>query len=686
MTQPPIARVVPHELERHGHVRVDDYYWLKERDNPQVIEHLEAENEYTEAVMARTGELREELFAEIKGRIKETDESVPYKLDDYFYVTRYEEGRQYPVYCRRKGSPEAADEVMVDVNALAEGEEYCSVQSLRVSFDQNLLAYAVDTVGRRIYTIYFKNLTTGEILPDTIPEVTGNLAWANDNKTLFYSKQDPVTLRSHRIYRHVLGTDPAADVLVYEESDETFRCAVSRTKSKKYLLIASSQTLASEVRYLDAASPTGTFTVIEPRRREHRYSVDHRGDDFYIRTNDDATNFRLMKTPVSSPGRESWQEVVPHRGDVLLEDFELFDDYLVTAERCAGLVHLRIRPWSGGSEHEIDFGEPAYQAGFDVNPALDTEVLRYFYTSLATPRSTYDYDMRTRRKTLLKRDEVLGGFDPADYRSERLHATARDGVEVPISLVYRRDKFARDGASPLLLTGYGAYGISREASFLASRLSLLDRGFAFAIAHVRGGQELGRPWYEDGKLLKKKKTFSDFITCAEHLIAERYADPRRLYAQGGSAGGLLVGAVVNLRPDLFHGVIAAVPFVDVVTTMLDDSIPLTTGEYDEWGDPNEKDYYDYILSYSPYDNVAARDYPHLLVTTGLHDSQVQYWEPAKWVAKLRALKTDHNRLLLKTDLEAGHGGKSGRYERYRDTAFEYAFLLDLAGRAGDPRA
>ena len=686
MTQPPIARVVPHELERHGHVRVDDYYWLKERDNPQVIEHLEAENEYTEAVMARTGELREELFAEIKGRIKETDESVPYKLDDYFYVTRYEEGRQYPVYCRRKGSPEAADEVMVDVNALAEGEEYCSVQSLRVSFDQNLLAYAVDTVGRRIYTIYFKNLTTGEILPDTIPEVTGNLAWANDNKTLFYSKQDPVTLRSHRIYRHVLGTDPAADVLVYEESDETFRCAVSRTKSKKYLLIASSQTLASEVRYLDAASPTGTFTVIEPRRREHRYSVDHRGDDFYIRTNDDATNFRLMKTPVSSPGRESWQEVVPHRGDVLLEDFELFDDYLVTAERCAGLVHLRIRPWSGGSEHEIDFGEPAYQAGFDVNPALDTEVLRYFYTSLATPRSTYDYDMRTRRKTLLKRDEVLGGFDPADYRSERLHATARDGVEVPISLVYRRDKFARDGASPLLLTGYGAYGISREASFLASRLSLLDRGFAFAIAHVRGGQELGRPWYEDGKLLKKKKTFSDFITCAEHLIAERYADPRRLYAQGGSAGGLLVGAVVNLRPDLFHGVIAAVPFVDVVTTMLDDSIPLTTGEYDEWGDPNEKDYYDYILSYSPYDNVAARDYPHLLVTTGLHDSQVQYWEPAKWVAKLRALKTDHNRLLLKTDLEAGHGGKSGRYERYRDTAFEYAFLLDLAGRAGGPRA
>ena len=510
--------------------------------------------------------------------------------------------------------------------------------------------------------------------------MTGNLSWAGDDKMLFYAKQDPQTLRSHRIYRHEIGTDPSQDVLVYEEEDETFSTYVYRTKSKKYVIIGSVQTQTCEYRFLDVTNPTGEFTVIEPRRRDHRYSVDHLGDFFYIRTNDKARNFRLMRTPVSAPGLESWEELIAHREDVLLEDYDLFDDFLVVTERRDGLPRLSIRDWADGSEHEVDFDEAAYHVELGDNYETDSILLRFEYNSPTTPVSVYDYDVRTRERTLLKRDAVLGGFDPANYRTVRLHATAPDGTEVPISLVYRKDKMAKDGESPLMLTGYGSYGISREASFVAPRLSLLDRGFAIAIAHIRGGEELGRAWYEDGKLLKKKNTFTDFIVCAEHLIAEGYTSPGCLYAQGGSAGGLLMGTVINLRPELFHGVEAAVPFVDVVTTMLDESIPLTTGEYDEWGDPRKKEYYDYILSYSPYDNVEAKDYPHLLVTTGLHDSQVQYWEPAKWVAKLRTLKTDENRLLLKTELGAGHSGPSGRYERYRETAFLYAFLLDLAGR------
>lgn len=676
--KPPVAKVIPTKLEKHGHVRVDNYYWLRERDNPEVIKYLEAENQYTEAMMAHTQPLQEKLFQEFRTRIKQTDMSVPYRRDGYYYYTRVEEGKEYPIYCRKKASLEAPEEVLVDVNQLAAGHKFCSVTFPAVSSGQDLIAYGVDTVGRRFYTIHIKNLATGEVLKDRIPNVTGNLAWANDNRTLFYTRQHPVTLRSYQVLRHVIGSDPAQDTLVYEEKDETFRCFVFKTKSKRYLMIGSTQTLSTEYRYLDAAAPEGAFRVFLPRQRDHEYSLDHFQDHFYIRTNLKARNFRLMKTPVTRTALENWQEVLPHRDDVLLQDFEIFRDHLVAVERKDGLTRLRVMPWSGRGEHYVDFGEPAYLAFPTDNYEFDTNLLRYTYSSLTTPNSVYDYNMATRQKTLLKREEVLGGFDSANYQAERIYAAAPDGVRVPISLVYRKG-FRKDGTHPLLLYGYGSYGNSTEASFNPYRVSLLDRGFVYAIAHIRGGQELGRAWYEDGKLLHKKNTFTDFIACAEHLIKQKYADPKRVFAQGASAGGLLMGAVINLRPDLFRGVIAGVPFVDVVTTMLDDSIPLTTNEYDEWGNPNDKRYYDYMLSYSPYDQVEAKAYPNLLVTTALHDSQVQYWEPAKWVAKLRALKTDNNRLLLKTRMEAGHGGVSGRYQRYRQIAFEYAFLLDLAG-------
>ncbi len=675
--QPPMAKVIPTKLENHGYARTDNYFWLKERDNPDVLAYLESENEYTEAVMAHTKELQEQLFEEIKGRIKETDTSVPYRLDDYWYYTRWEESEEYPIYARKKGSLDAAEEVMLDVNEMAEGHGFFSVGGRAVSFNQDILAFTVDTVGRRINTIRFKNLVTGETLEDLIPSVTTNIAWANDNRTLFYAMQDPETLRRYRIYRHVLGTDASEDALVYEETDEEFSSFVFRTKSKAYIMIGSFQTLSSEYRYMDANDPAGEFRILLPRERDHEYSVDHYEDHFYIRTNDGAKNFRLMRTPVSDTRKSAWEELIPHRDEVLLGGFEIFADQLVVSERKDGLTLLRVMPWDGSGEHYLDFGEPAYRASIGINPDFNTRVLRYNYTSLTTPNSVYDYDMETREQMLMKRDEVLGGFDPGDYVTERLSATASDGVKVPISLVYRKG-MRRDGSNPLLLYGYGSYGASMDAAFSSPRLSLLDRGFVFAIAHVRGGQELGRWWYEDGKLLKKKNTFTDFIACAEHLANEGYANRNRLYAMGGSAGGLLMGAVVNMRPDLFHGIVTHVPWVDVVTTMLDESIPLTTSEYDEWGDPNEKQYFDYMLSYSPYDNVTARDYPHMLVTTGLHDSQVQYWEPAKWVAKLRAMKTDENRLILKTNMEAGHGGASGRFRRYKEIAFDYAFLLDLA--------
>jgi oligopeptidase B len=679
--QPPIAKKRPVQLTQHGRVRVDDYFWLNQREDPEVIAYLEAENSYTEAAVRVTEGLRQTLFEEIKGRIKQTDETVPYRLDDHWYYTRHEEGKDYALHCRKRGSLDAPEQVMLDLNEMAAGHEFFSVASFRVSSGQNILAYAQDPVGRREYTLCFKNLDTGEVYPDRIPRVSGSMAWANDNRTIFYARKEEGTLRSHRVYRHVLGTDPTGDELVFDETDSTFSCFVFKTKSKRFIFIGSHQTLRTEYRFLEADDPSGEFRVFLPREGKHEYDVDHFGDHFYVRSNEGAENFRLLRTPVDATGKESWEELIAHREDVLLASFDVFRSHLVLVERRSGLRQLRVIAWDGSDDHCLDFGEAAYDAHPERNPSLDTHLLRYEYSSMTTPRSVFDYDMNTREKKLLKQDEVLGGFDASNYVTERLYATARDGVEVPISLVRRRDVESDDG-SPLVLYGYGSYGYSLDAAFNASRLSLLDRGFVFAIAHVRGGQEMGRHWYESGKLLHKKNTFFDFIDCAELLVKQGVTRPEKLYAMGGSAGGLLVGAVMNMRPDLFHGVVAQVPFVDVVTTMLDESIPLTTGEFDEWGDPRVEEYYDYILSYSPYDNVAATAYPHLLVMAGLHDSQVQYWEPAKWVAKLRDLKTDDHRLLLKTNMDAGHGGASGRYERYRETAFIYAFLLDLAGLRG----
>ena len=673
-----MIKKVPTRLEKHGHVRVDDYYWLREREDPEVIAYLNEENERAEKAVAPIKALEDKLFEEIKARFKQTDMSVPYKRDDYFYYTRYEEGKEYPIYCRKRGSLDQPEEVMLDANTLADGHEFFSVGGWAVSSGQDIVAYAVDIQGRRIYKTYFKNLATGELLPDLIPEVTENLTWANDNKTLFYAKQDPTTLRAYQIYRHLLGTDPAQDKLVFEEKDETFVAYVFKTKSKKYLMIVSSQTVSQEYRYLEADDPHGEPKLFLPRERDREYHVDHLGDRFLIRTNDQAKNFRLVSAPVENAGKEHWQEIVPHRDEVFLADFEVFKDQLVLEERRRGLTQIRVIPWAGTEGYYLEFDEPAYRANPGANTELDTSTLRFEYTSMKTPLSIYDYDMVTHQKTLMKREEVLGGFNPDDYVTERLHAAAADGTEIPISLVYRKGT-KKDGGNPLLLYGYGSYGLSIDAAFSSPRLSLIDRGFVYVIAHVRGGQELGRQWYEEGKLLKKKNTFADFVACAEYLIREGFTCPEKLFAMGRSAGGLLVGAIINIRPDLFKGAVAEVPFVDVVTTMLDPSIPLTTGEYDEWGDPNQKEYYDYMLSYSPYDNVEAKDYPNLLITAGLHDSQVQYWEPAKWAAKLRALKTDQNRLILKTNMEAGHGGASGRFRRHRETALSYAFLLDLAG-------
>lgn len=675
---PPVAKVVHQELKAHGHVRVDDYYWLKHRADPDVFAYLKAENDYLKRVLQHTEVLQNKLFEEIRNRIKDEDQSVPYLYDGYFYYQRYDRGREYAVYCRKKGSLDAREEILVDGNELAKGHDFFSITGLRVSFGRDILAFGMDTVGRRFYTVRFKNLTTGEMYDDVIRDVTGNMAWANDNQTLFYTRQDPETLRWNRVYRHRLGTEAVEDILVYEEEDEAFNTHVLKTKSKKYVMIGSTQTLSAEYRFLDADRPGGEFTVLLPREREHEYSVDHMGDLFYIRTNWQAVNFRLMEAPVEATGKENWKEVMPHREDVFIGGVELFKDFLVVNERKEGLNRLRVIPWKGGEDHYVRFEEPAYLAYLGTNMELDTPVLRYGYTSLTTPTSTYDYDMVTRKEKLLKREEIVGGYEPSDYRIERLWARARDGVRVPVSIVYPKN-FKKDRSHPLLLYGYGAYGFSLDPSFNSARLSLLERGFAYAIAHVRGGQELGRPWYEDGKVSKKKNTFTDFIDCAKDLIEQGYAASDRMFAMGGSAGGLLVGAVANMAPDLFKGIVAHVPFVDVLTSMLDPDIPLTTNEYDEWGDPNNKEVYEYILSYSPYDNVREQDYPHLLVTAGLHDSQVQYWEPAKWVAKLRALKTDHHRLILKTNLEAGHGGPSGRFRRHRETALSYAFMLDLMG-------
>jgi len=674
--QPPDAEKKPKELTIHGDTRVDNYYWLNQRDNQQVIDYLKAENAYTRAMLEPTEELQEELFQEMKGRIKEDDQSVPYKKNGYYYYSRYEEGKQYPIYCRKKGSLDAREEVMLDVNKMAEGYNFYRVTGLSVSPDNSMLAYGVDTVGRRKYTIHIKNLHTGENHQEAIPMTTGRAVWTSDNEHLFYTQKQDQTLRSHKVFRHQLGTPATEDREVYHESDETFSTHVFKTRSEAYIMIASSSTMSDEYRYLDAGNPTGNFNIVQPRERGLEYSVSHFGEHFYIRTNWQAQNFRLMKAPVDNSRKGNWQEVIPHREDVLLKGIEIFSDYLVVNERKKGLTELRVIPWENEEAYYIDFEEEVYSAYISNNPDFDSKYLRYSYSSMTTPRSTYDYNMKTRERELKKRDEVLGDFDPEHYEARRLWAEADDGKKVPISMVYRKG-MEKDGSNPTLLYGYGSYGYTREAGFSSTRLSLLDRGFIYAIAHVRGSQYLGREWYEDGKLLNKRNTFTDFNDCAEHLIAEGYTAPNHLYAMGGSAGGLLMGAIVNMQPKLYHGVVAAVPFVDIVTTMLDESIPLTTSEFDEWGNPQKEKYYEYMLSYSPYDNVKEQPYPHMLVTTGLHDSQVQYWEPAKWVAQLRDKKTGDNLLLLHTNMEAGHGGSSGRYEALRETAREYAFFLYL---------
>jgi oligopeptidase B len=682
---PPIARKEPKELEKHGHIRIDDYYWLNDRENHEVISYLAAENTYTEEMMKPTEALQAKLFEEIKGRVKQNDMSVPYNLRGYSYYTRFEEGQEYPVYCRKKLSKDAQDvliptgeeAIIMDVNLMAEGHNFYSLGGISISDNNILAAYFVDTVGRRQYTLHFKNLETGEISEDIIPDVAG-FAWAGDNKTLFYGKKDTQTLRPYQVYRHTLGTDYQKDTLVYEEKDETFNASVYRSKSREYIIIGTFSTLSSEYYFAEAGNPMAEFKLFQAREDEHEYFIDHYADKFYVRTNWDAKNFRLMQTSIEQTEKENWQEIIAHRSDVLLEGIDIFKNYLALSERVQGLTALRIRPWNGDKEHYLNFGEPTYTAYTSSNPEFDTPILRYGYTSMTTPNSVYDYDMHTQEKTLLKQQEVVGGYNSEDYQAERLFATAQDGTKIPMSVVYKKG-LTKEGKNPLLLYGYGSYGNSLDAYFSTVRLSLLDRGFVFVIAHIRGGEEMGREWYENGKMFQKKNTFTDFIACAEYLITEKFTSPEYLFAEGGSAGGLLMGAIMNMRPELFKGIISQVPFVDVVTTMLDESIPLTTGEYDEWGNPNNKDSYEYMLSYSPYDQVEVKAYPHMLVTTGLHDSQVQYWEPAKWVAKLRDMKTDDNRLLLKTDMEAGHGGKTGRFKQFYDIAFEYAFFLHLLG-------
>jgi oligopeptidase B len=675
----PIAPRHPQILSNHGDTRRDDYYWLNQRDNPEVIAYLEAENTYLESMMEHLKPLRESLFSEIVSRFKQDDQSVPYFLNGYYYLTRYEQGKEYPIYTRRWETLEAPEEIILDVNEYAKQYAYYAVSGLSLSPDNRYLAFGEDTQSRRIYTLRIKDLHTGLLREEQIPGVSGHAAWASDNHTIFYASKDLQTLRDCRIMRHTLGTPVEDDVEVFYEADESFHTFVSKSRSRKFILIGSSATVSDEYRYLPVDQPLGEFTLFQPRQRNLEYSVDHIADKFVIRTNHEAKNFRLMACRENATAIQYWQELIAHRPEVLLEHVELFNDYLVLGERIQGITRLRVKSWDEKTDHYIQFQEEAYVAFPGMNPEPNASFLRLGYTSLTTPASTYDYDFASRTMTLKRQEPVLGGFDSEDYISERVLLTVRDGTVVPVSIVYKKG-FKKDGSGPLLLVGYGSYGISMDPYFSSVRLSLLNRGFAFAIAHIRGGEEMGRHWYETGKLLDKKNTFHDFIDCAEFLINNKYTSNKRLFASGGSAGGLLMGAVLNMRPDLWAGVVASVPFVDVVTTMLDESIPLTTFEYDEWGNPSDPEYYAYMKSYSPYDNVKAIEYPPLLVTTGLHDSQVQYWEPAKWVAKMRALKTDANPLLLWTNMETGHGGASGRFERYRETAMEYAFFLDLAGK------
>ena len=688
----PIAVQKPVEFNTHGDLRTDSYHWMrltdaqKEAENPdtqttQVLQYLKDENSHLEAGMKHTENFQKELFEEMKTRIKEDDTSVPYKKNGYYYHTKYKTGMQYPIYIRKKETLEAAEELLLDVNNLAQGHEYYSLGGLSVSPDNSKIVYGVDTISRRQYTLHVKDLKTGQLFKETIENTTGGGVWANDNQTFFYTRKDPVTLRSHQIMKHVLGTDISEDILVYEEKDETFGVYVTKSKSSKYLVIGAYSTLSTEYQILEADNPEGAFRIFQARQRDLEYSIAHFKDHFYVLTNaDGATNFKLMKTPVGQTSKTHWEEVLPHRADVLLEDISIFSGFLVLEERSNGLNRIRIKRWDGTEDYYLPFGEEAYAAYVYANPEFDTEVIRYGYNSLTTPSSVIDFNMVDQSKEIKKEQEVLGGaFDKQNYRSERIWVTARDGKQIAVSIV-RHKETPFSSETPFLLYAYGSYGHTIDAGFSTTRLSLLDRGFVFGIAHIRGSEYLGRAWYEDGKLLRKKNTFTDFVDCSEQLIALKYTSEKHLYAMGGSAGGLLMGVILNTNPELYNGIIAAVPFVDVISTMLDDSIPLTTGEYDEWGNPNDKTYYDYIKSYSPYDNVAALNYPNLLVTTGLHDSQVQYWEPAKWVAKLRTHTTSANKLYLHTDLETGHGGASGRFDALKETAREFTFLLDLEGK------
>ena len=673
----PLARAVPRVHTVHGESRIDEYHWLRNREDPEVLAHLEAENRYTAQVMRHTEGLQELLYQELRGRIKESDLSVPSREDGWLYYSRTEAGAQYPIFCRRRDEAGAPEQVLLDLNRLAAGHAYFRMGAFEVSPDHRLLAYSVDTSGAESFSLFLKDLATGELLAETIEGTSPTAAWANDSRTLFYIVLDEVR-RPSRLFRHPVGSNPAEDALVHHEPDEAFYLDVHRTRSRRWLLLELASHSTSEVRYLSADDPTGEFRVVEPRRHGVEYVLTHHGDRFYIVTNDGAPNFRLVSAPVDQPGREHWTAVLPYRAEIKLDAVEAFARHLVVWERKDGLRRLRVLELATLEEHLVAFPEPVYTVRPNENPEFETTVFRFSYTSLVTPNSVVDYDLAARTWTVRKQTEVLGGYDPSRYRSERLFATAPDGVRVPVSLVYRLP-LERGGTRPLLLQGYGSYGYSFDPAFSSNALSLLDRGWIVAIAHIRGGEEMGRAWYEAGKLLQKRNTFTDFIAAAEHLVAAGYTSPDRLAISGGSAGGLLMGAVTNLRPELFQAVIAEVPFVDVVNTMLDATLPLTVIEYDEWGNPNDPAYYEYIRSYSPYDNVASRDYPHLLVTAGLNDPRVAYWEPAKWTARLRARKTDRNRLLLRTNMGAGHGGASGRYDHLREVAFKYAFLLDVVG-------
>ena len=689
---PPMAKKIPFEMTEHGDTRVDNYYWMRLSDEQKnapdstrdqqtkdVLDYLNAENAYTKSMLAHTDAFQAKLFEEMKGRIKETDQSVPVKDNGYWYYTRYEAGKDYAFNCRKKDSMETGtEEILVNGPALAAGHDYWALGGIDVSEDNTIVSYSEDIVSRRIYTASFRNIQTGEMLPDQIEGIAGSPVSAHDNKTLFYVKKEPTTLREFQVWKHILGTPQSSDEVVFEEKDEEFSCFVYKTKSKKYMVIGSNQTLSNEYRVLSADVPSGDFKIIQPRERNLEYGIDHYGDRFYITTNLDAKNFRLMSCPETATTKENWQEVIAHRADVLFEGIEIFKDYLVVNERSNGLTQLRVIRWDDKSEYYVEFQDPTYAAGVGANPEFDTQVLRYGYSSMTTPASTYDFNMANKDRKLMKQQEIVGGHEPSQYSSERLYAKATDGTMVPISLVYKKGT-PLDGSAPTLLYAYGSYGATMDAGFSSARLSLLNRGFVYAIAHIRGGQEMGRHWYEDGKLLNKKNTFTDFINCAEHLIANNYTSKEKLFAMGGSAGGLLMGAITNMRPDLWRGIVSAVPFVDVITTMLDETIPLTTFEFDEWGNPKNKEYYDYMKSYSPYDNIEKKDYPNQLVTSGYWDSQVQYWEPAKYVAKLREYKTDNNQLFFWCNMDAGHGGKSGRFEALKEVALESAFMMDLVG-------